>query len=185
MIPYIYISVPRTATNSIHKALGSDNLNNHKSIRLIKDDEFSFGFIRNPYEQLKSWYDYHKKMPNLTQYKVKFNDWISSGCPHHWDEGMMKYTGVSHPCQQSDYLTDEAGKQLVDFIGIFEALESDWRHVCRKIDLDKDLEYLNYSKAPNNISAIGYYTKENIALVKTQFKPTFKLYRNVLTKPLR
>lgn len=187
MNDFTFISVPRTGTCAIHKALKTDHKNNHKAMKLIEPNGFSFGFVRNPYEQLKSWYDYHNKQKDLIQYQCNFNEWVANGCQHHWDKGYMEYAGVSHPCQQSDYLTNDKGEIIVHFIGVYEILSSEWKYVCKKLEIVVDLEYVNFSKPPNiyKNNAIEFLTNDNKKLVQKMFKQTFKLYRNVLTEPRR
>lgn len=183
MKDFTYISVPRTASNSMHKALETNNINNHIPAKMLLLKGYSFGFIRNPFEQLKSWYDYHKHRGGMKDYFMPFNDWVQGGCVTHWKQSHLEYLKLSHPCQQSDYLT-ENGDILVDFIGLYENIQNDWKIICDTIGIDKQLELINTSKHPNEIKeeALQYYSIESIEVVKEIFKPTFKLYRHVLTK---
>ena len=78
MEKYIYISIPKTGTNSIHKLLGHSYFN-HITANMIRNKigkqnyhaRLSFCFIRNPVDLVKSWYYYHKYSPNVVRKEVK------------------------------------------------------------------------------------------------------------------
>ena len=64
----IYISIPKTGTNTVHKLRGYREFNHTKAKTILKkvgDENYfsrgAFCFIRNPFDLVKSWYAYHKK----------------------------------------------------------------------------------------------------------------------------
>src|SRR5919109_135745 len=42
--------------------------------------------------------------------------------------------------QQQDFLVDERGRLLVDFVGRFERLEVDFREVCQRLSIGAELK---------------------------------------------
>jgi len=175
MKEYIYISIPRTGTNSIHKLLGQIDSENHKSIELIERAGYSFAFVRNPYDLLVSWFYYHKQhQPKLEVYHCEFLTWIDRGCPHHWSDGLLKSSGVTHPLNQFQYICDSSGMILVNMIGRFESLQEDFINICDVIGIkDKSLPHVNGSK---HNPWEGYYTPKALAQVKDQFKKDFEIF---------
>lgn len=175
MIDFIYISIPRTGTNSIRSILHQVNDENHRSINTIDRDGFSFAFVRDPFDLLVSWYQYHRQhQKQHEQYHCEFLNWIDNGCPHHWDEGFLKGRGLTHPLNQFEYICDNKGNIAVDFVGRFENLQKDFINVCNIIgQKDKSLPRLNNSI---HNEWRGYYTPNAIEKVKIQFKKDFKLF---------
>ena len=93
--------------------------------RFIPNDTFNnyfkFAFVRNPYDRVVSYYAKHIK-------GVSFDNWILSG------DFLNKRTEGSalEPLMpQIDYIMDETGTPVVDFIGRYETLEKDWRKYAR------------------------------------------------------
>ncbi|MBF0623004.1 MAG: sulfotransferase family 2 domain-containing protein [Magnetococcales bacterium] len=87
-------------------------------------DYFKFGFVRNPWARLVSEYRF-RKHPYFRDFKrFVFNHFPTPG----WDD---RYR---HIMPQSDYLYDDQGQCLVDFIGRFENLQADFEEVCRRLN---------------------------------------------------
>ncbi len=89
---------------------------------------FKFGFVRNPWARLVSEYNYR----NLDS-RISFEKFIKT---------RMKLTDrfsdhERHLMPQSDYLFAEDGHCLVDFVGKFEQLRTDFAVVCERLGLDK------------------------------------------------
>lgn len=179
MKQFTFISVPRTATNSIHKALKTDFLNNHTAAKMIDLKGFSFGFIRNPFEQLMSWFDYHKQIEGLKHiYGDSFDEWIIRGCHHHWAGEFMLSLGITHPCHQFEYFNDN-----VNHIALYENISNEWKYICQKLNIDVPLEYLNFSKSPyDRKKAEVLLSPEAKILAQKKFKQSFKLWNDLYAK---
>ena len=121
---------------------------------------FKFSFVRNPWSRLVSVYKYlgfYEVMPFkqfLTEDFDKKTQWES----HLFVE------------PQYEYLFDDSGHQLVDFIGRFESLQADFEVVCNKIGIPSTrLPHVNESAVNRSI-----YLKFK-QLVK-RFSPPYKTY---------
>lgn len=176
MKDFIYVSIPRTGSNTLREVLPNQVANeNHKALRLIERDGFSFCFKRHPFDILVSWFFYHKIYQKQEVYNVSFKEWIQQGCPTHWSEEFLKRCGVSHPVMQSDYICNEQGDLIVDFIGDFNQLQRHFDAVCTKIDLPKiELPVKNNVK---HESYNYYFNTETKAMVEKQFERDFEILK--------
>ncbi|GHE80262.1 sulfotransferase family protein [Thalassotalea profundi] len=98
---------------------------------------FSFSFVRNPWERLVSEY-LHKKIDK----KMSLKEFVLHG----WPSQNIFCDKYRHIIPQADYLYDEYGQQLVDFIGRFENLHNDFSYVCKQLNIaDTSLPHKNSS----------------------------------------
>ena len=104
------------------------------------NDYFSFAFVRNPWERLVSEY-LHKKIDK----KQSLKEFVLNGLPEA-NDFCDKYR---HIIPQSDYLFDNHGNQMVNFIGRFENLQEDFNYVCQRLDIkNSQLPHKNSSYSP-------------------------------------
>ena len=68
---------------------------------------------------------------------------------------------------QLKWISDEKGKILVDFIGKFENLETDFNLICEKLNLTAKLPHLN-STTHDHYSK--YYTSKSRNIIEDWFK---------------
>ena len=84
---------------------------------------FKFSFVRNPFERIVSEYRYRNYFHHRS-----FRDFVLNKLPRAgWDDQYR------HVMPQYDMLHDTGGRLLVDFVGRFESLETDFGRVCRKL----------------------------------------------------
>jgi hypothetical protein len=121
-----FIHIPRTGGTSITTALKAalgyttnlpEDLHWSVDKRVVNnkwnDREFSFTFIRNPWDRLVSWYFWHK-------IEDDFESWIKNGLDgvknHNW------FNATSNPLFQENWFID---KKRLSFVGKFESLSRD------------------------------------------------------------
>lgn len=99
---------------------------------------FKFSFVRNPYARLVSEYKYRHHA-----HKYPFKDFVFKHLPPpSWNDEYC------HIIPQYDYLFDEEGTQLVDFVGKFENIQEDFKHITQALGLgDIPLSHENQSKS--------------------------------------
>ena len=86
---------------------------------------FKFSFVRNPWDRIVSEYKY-RGYP----VKVDFKTYLFKHLPAPgWTDT------YHHVVPQYDFLHDEAGKLLVDFVGRYERLQADFDQVCARIGI--------------------------------------------------
>jgi len=89
------------------------------------DSYFKFAFVRNPWDRMVSCYKYMGMPDNLgfKQYltgKFQTKEW----------KNMYWFTRP-----QSEFLYDEGGQLMVDFVGRFENLQADFNEACERIGI--------------------------------------------------
>ena len=86
---------------------------------------FKFSFVRNPWDRIVSEYKY-RGYP----VKVDFKTYLFKHLPAAgWTDTYC------HIIPQYDFLYDEAGKLLVDFVGRYERLQADFDKVCARVGI--------------------------------------------------
>lgn len=119
------------------------------------DGYFKFTIVRHPVDRARSLYHFYEKMhQNRRPLSVRGVLWrlpgLSASDPHTWP-GMTAYLQsgsfsqfIRHPAfgsvepatrPQTDMLADENGALMVDFVGKFETLDSDFARIAERIGL--------------------------------------------------
>ena len=182
----IYIHIPKSAGQSIHKIFARQlgyyqnknaplllNLNNdprlgppalghlkaseyvscgHISKELF-DSYFKFSFVRNPWARIVSEYKYRGHIR-----KYDFKSFLFKHLPK--PEFTDAYT---HIIPQYDFLYDENGELLVDYVGRFENLQKDFDEVCGKIGLAQtNIPYRNSSSTSFKLPECLYGIKDSL-----------------------
>ena len=105
------------------------------------DEYFKFAFVRNPWDRLVSWYSMVTTMPRdgneLWRYVHDNSSTFEEFIYNCTDEVEIK-DGVhySFAYNQLDYVTDDHGNLLVDFIGRLENFDKDIQEVFRRIGFE-------------------------------------------------
>ena len=155
-------------TNGLHKHATA------KEAKKVLGDEiwhsyFKFSFVRNPWDMLVSTYHW----------------WLKTS----WDDD--RYTGkkikamkdfeeyvLSPLCRKKgcrDFVVDDNGKIIVDFIGRLESIEKDFAYVCSKIGLAKiKLPRHNISK---HEKYTRYYNNQSKMLVAKLFQSDLETFK--------
>lgn len=160
--PFIFLHNPRTGGISIKTALSQfpefhwyghlHGLNIRDNWAKEKwDKSFKFIFVRNPWERLVSFYEYH----NLRSKENKdFKKWIMEKVIH----GQIDRHGA-HGLNQWQYFTDEEDNIIIDFVGRYENLQEDFKTICDTIGFTNvNLPYVNTSRHRDYIE---YYDDES------------------------
>jgi len=86
---------------------------------------FKFSIVRNPWDRIVSEYRYRRHPVTIDFKTYLFKRLPSPG----WSETYR------HIIPQHDFLHDEAGRLLVDFVGRFERLQADFDVICARIGI--------------------------------------------------
>ena len=124
-------------------------------VRNQYQDYFRFCFVRNPWDRLVSCYkdkvNYHKghvyerydnsfikflKDVGLFKSNMTFEDFVEAICDI--PDGMAE----GHFRSQHSFITDETGREVVNFVGKFESFEDDFRVVRKKLNTTASVPHL-------------------------------------------
>lgn len=174
-----FVSIPRCASNSIHHALHTNNVDNHFSIRKTKDERWSFAVIRDPLERLISWWKYHQSdiyIPFGGEiYQRPFKDWARSGCPHHWTVDDLKNCQITNPLRQFDFVCDTDGNIMVDKLINFDDLGTHGGVDLEPVGGFVPLNHLNAS----HIGKTASLSASVIDYIHKQFESDYKIYNSL------
>lgn len=133
------------------------------------DRFFKFAFVRNPWDWQVSQYRYMMQKESHFQHEqVKA---MSSF------EDFLEWRLNDKLVLQKDFVTDNDGKLIVDFIGKYENLNQDFDTICSKIGIDASLPYLNTSRdKTQSTSYREYYSDRAIELVAQYCQPDIELF---------
>jgi hypothetical protein len=143
---------------------------------------FKFAFVRNPWDWQVSWYHY-----------------VLQNREHHEHEAVTRLNGfeeflswrMDHPVwHQRDFVVDERGECMVDFVGRFESIQADFEHVCAAAGIEAQLPHLNKSQhkdyrdyfSDRAIHLVEAYSKTDIEFFGYRFDP---MAEEELILPLR
>lgn len=97
---------------------------------------YKFSFVRNPWARLVSEYRYRNYLSHRN-----FKDFVMNKLPSPGRDDKYR-----HIMPQTQMLYDDDGKLLVDFVGKFENLQTDFDRVCAHLGITKSaLPHVNSS----------------------------------------
>ena len=126
---------------------------------------FSFAIVRNPWDWQVSLYTFMLKNTSHPQHDLakNFNNF----------DNYIKWRCAEEVRFQKDFIYSEDGKLLVDFVGRFENLESDFQQICSHIGISASLPKLNVS---NTKPYQSFYNEETKELVRRTFQEDINLF---------
>ncbi len=151
----IYIHIPKTGGTSVSNALfekdpGHYFLKRYEQVDKVKfESYFKFSIVRHPVDRLVSTYNY------LIARKAIYKD------PYHPYSFLAKYdfledfiiNGLSQEliesnyffASQTEYLQNSQGNIQMDYIGKLESINDDFKVICSKLNLKKNIQNKNSS----------------------------------------
>lgn len=131
----------------------------------IFDSYFKFSFVRNPWDRIVSEYKYHRHASKYNFKTFLFKNFPKPG----WSDEYC------HVIPQYDFLYDNDGVCLVDFIGRFENIQDGFNVVCQKIGLPET------KLAHKNKSLSLFRRGNNLYQVLKTIKDYFSIYQRINT----
>lgn len=126
---------------------------------------FKFAFVRNPWDVQVSMYHYVLSDPNHCFYP----DVSRLG----GFEAFMEWIVKRYRKLQKDFVVDDDGKLIVDFVGRFESLEADFEAICDEIGIEAKLPHTN-STSHDDFTA--YYTPRARRLVEEHYREDLEFF---------
>lgn len=178
LLDVTFVHINKTGGSSIESALGLPF--RHCTARELRAElgerrwatRFSFAFVRNPWAKVASHYAYRVQtnQTGLGDGHLPFNEWVRLAYgehdPQYFDQPKMFMS-------QAEWICDESGEVMVDFVGRFERLEADFRVVCERIGRQAQLPHLKRS-ATTDFRA--WYEPDAAEIVAGRFAADLELF---------
>ena len=125
--------------------------------REIFDNYFKFAFVRNPWDWLVSIYYARLQHPAHPEYELA--KYLNSF------EKYAVWWVRNKRTRQIDYLVDEQGSLLLDFVGKFERLEEDFAHICKVLGIQASLPHHNTARYRAEKNYHKYYSQDTKMMI--------------------
>lgn len=168
---FVFIHINKTGGTSIEAAL---KLPLEHKTALEKRQElgekrwassYKFSVVRNPWDKVVSHFHYRVQtnQTGLKSGKLDFNGWVletyAKQNPTYYDKPLMFMP-------QFDWISDEDGRVIVDYICRFESLAHDFGRVCESLGRRVELPH---KKSSTRAGYREYYTPESVEIVRKWF----------------
>lgn len=182
---FVFVHIPKTAGKGVVYSLFGEDFLGHNYASNYKKREpdffeksFSFAFVRNPWDRLVSAYHYlysRKAGPVGNEFAEKFiNQATFKEFVADFSRRKDLYTQWTHFIPQSRFVKDANGDVIVDFIGRFENLASDYQIIRDRMGIKgADLVVKNRSIHAEYWS---YYDYTSAMLVADIYKEDIDLF---------
>lgn len=127
---------------------------------------FKFAFVRNPWDlQVSSYHHIKRERPHLLASDESFATFLQRKLD---PDRPWQYHIDTSITPQSHYLIDLKGKRIVDFVGRYESLQSDFDTCCDRIGIPR--QSLPHQRRAEDRSAYrDYYDAHTRELVAAHF----------------
>ena len=136
------------------------------------NQSFKAAIVREPFDWMYSWYRFRQRdaLKNPAHpFHYRYTGNIG------FDEFVQNFNKHDHMLRQSDFICDEQGKLLIDFVGRVESLQTDFDYICSRLGIPSvTLPLLNVSKqAHSQIDSLSASSKARIEKI---LKQDFELF---------
>jgi len=184
----IFVHINKTGGTSIESLFSDKSLcSDQQSLKEIKckipekkwDDFFKFSFVRNPWDRMVSEYFFRKESHKVNpkywhcpknlriDLNISFKEWLLED----HDEPHSEFLRFQ---SQINWLIDDNNKIAVDFIGRFENLEKDIKHVTDSLSIN--INFPHFNKMNRNHYSL-YYDKDTIEIVRKRHQEDIDLFK--------
>ncbi|HEX5429862.1 MAG TPA: sulfotransferase family 2 domain-containing protein [Patescibacteria group bacterium] len=146
---YLFVRVPRTGSTSICNALHkpTEHRTAQEWLGMLPDfaSRYKFTIVRHPYDRFLSLFYFFGVF--LTSNKDP-NDFLTGG---DLQKAITAEPLITRP--QHEYICDQSGRVLVDYVGRYETLQESWKVISGRLNVDEVLPLMRsclYEKVPLN-----------------------------------
>lgn len=171
LLDFVFVHINKTGGTSVEAALRLP-FQHRTALELRRAlgerrwaQRFSFAFVRNPWSKVASHYFYRVQtnQTGLGGRPIDFNEWVRRAYgerdPRYYDQPRMFMPQV-------EWVSDEKGNIIVDFIGRFERFDQDFAAVCARIGRTAQLPHLKRSAGRDYREL---YAPDTMAIVHRRF----------------
>lgn len=131
------------------------------------NDYFKFGFVRNPWDRFISLYFFYNKNPDQNAKNILFT-------MHDYVEKIPIFNNIILTHNQSDFICNNSGTLLVDYLGRYEQFDESFEEICNIIGIPAiDTEKVNQTAHKDYRS---YYDKSLIQKVAEVYEKDIKIF---------
>lgn len=166
--------------DSIHKmhlqhAKASDLLDKKLIQEKVWDEYYKFTFVRNPWDRAYSDYLWMQKDRKL---EGSFEDYILKRgvFEKHLTDVQSKHNRADHLFPQHEFVYDDQENCLVDYIGKFENLESDFDEICIQAGIEKGQLPHEKKSTTKRLHYREFYTSAQRVLVAEKYAKDIELF---------
>lgn len=169
---FFFIHINKTGGSSIERALSIPTRHMTASEHIERygrhewERRFCFTVVRNPWSKVVSHYHYRRQrdLVGLHGQVIDFNDWIRAV---YEDEDPEFFHGPKRMfAPQIDWITDEKGQILVDYIARFERLVDNFATVAERLGRSTSLPHLKPSRHHHYST---HYDTRSVEIVRRHF----------------
>lgn len=178
----IFVHIPKTAGTSVLQALGKTSGGRdhlpwyvyYNANPRIYDKYFKFCFVRNPWDRVHSAYRYLLTGGNQRRDLETAETLRSMGTFDNFVvEGLGNGNFRSHALflPQANFVIGWNDGLMVDFVGRYESLETDFRVIAERLKLNPQLPHKNQALAPPEKNYVHAYTRpEAVGVVEEIYR---------------
>lgn len=133
------------------------------------ENYYKFAFVRNPWERIHSLYKHLARRGNPVEIAMHPNDNTKARSFTY----CLTNTKLLFHKPQTYYIT-ENGKIIVDFVGRFENLSKDFKHVCDVLGVKKTLPELN--RDPTHSNYANAYTERTEKIIRNVYAEEIEMF---------
>lgn len=165
---YVFIHINKCGGTSVEAALKIPvKLHDMARVRRMKigrrrwEEAFTFALIRHPYERVASLHKFRIRtnQTGLGDRPIELNAWVRAAFaekdPAYYDKPRM-----FAPC--FDWVSDDSGKVIVEYIAKLETIGSQWPEIQQRIGTDAELPLRNVSAKGPGREALSAESRQTI-----------------------
>lgn len=180
----IFVHIPKCAGVSVARSIFGNLAGGHASLNEYVNtfepkcisSYFKFTIVRNPWDRLVSAFHYLKR----GAFDEESRDWARRelGQFSRFDEfveGWLNKDNIwkwPHFRPQYHYIVEKRNRVQMDFVGLFENIDEDFRYITRRLGVDCRLDEANRGKHDDYRN---YYSEETMRIVARVYKTDIDL----------
>ena len=192
-----FVDIPRTSSSSIRKDLGEKfgipytktkilgaikAFKDHRTAiqmrNLLGKDNwenlFTFTFVRNPWDRTFSMYHYRRKTGTIPA-SMHFNDYVYELFKAHTSSSDY-FHFPRHYLGAADFVLNESGEIIVDFIGKYENRREDLKRIEEEIGVDNIGSDIVRNLTPEGAKYHDHYTQETREIIEEIYQKDIQLF---------